>query len=236
VVLVHGGPGGQTTRAFHPLAQLLAHHGYVVLGVNNRGSSGYGKTFYAADDGRHGREPLWDCIAGKRYLQSLAHVDPQRIGILGNSYGGYMVLAALAFAPDEFQAGVDLYGVSNWLRTLEQMPAHWESFRQALYQEIGDPRHERDKLIAISPLFHAERIRAPLLVLQGANDPRVLQVESDDIVAAVRRNGVPVEYRVFADEGHGITKKANLVVAYQHILDFLGRHLGADAQGAPVAD
>src|SRR6185295_18022101 len=121
LVYVHGGPGGQTRKGYSALLQYLVNHGYVVLGINNRGSSGYGKTFYVADDQKHGKEPLWDCVAGKQYLQSLPFVDPDRIAIIGGSYGGYMVLAALAFSPKEFVAGVDIFGVSNWIRTLENI-------------------------------------------------------------------------------------------------------------------
>lgn len=225
LVWVHGGPGGQTRKGYSALMQYLANHGYVILGINNRGSSGYGKTFYAADDRKHGREPLWDCVEGKKYLRSLPYVDPARIGIIGGSYGGYMVLAALAFQPQEFQAGVDIFGVANWVRTLESIPPYWESFRLALYQEIGDPKKDLEQLKAISPLFHADKIRKPLLVLQGANDPRVIKPESDDIVAEVRKHGVPVEYVVFPDEGHGFTKKANEIRAWSAVLRFLDEHL-----------
>jgi dipeptidyl aminopeptidase/acylaminoacyl peptidase len=228
LVWVHGGPGGQTRKGYSALMQYLANHGYVILGINNRGSSGYGKTFYAADDRKHGREPLWDCVEGKKYLASLPYVDPARIGIIGGSYGGYMVLAALAFQPQEFQAGVDIFGVANWVRTLESIPPYWESFRQALYQEIGDPKKDLEQLKAISPLFHADKIRKPLLVLQGANDPRVIKPESDDIVAEVRKHGVPVEYVVFPDEGHGFTKKANETRAWSTVLRFLDEHLKKD--------
>ncbi|RDZ26897.1 S9 family peptidase [Lysobacter silvisoli] len=234
LVWVHGGPGGQTTRAHSAVIQFLANHGYVVLGINNRGSSGYGKTFFAADDGKHGREPLQDTISAKRYLQSLDYVDPERIGIIGGSYGGYMTVAALAFHPDEFKAGVDIFGVTNWLRTLESIPPYWESFRLALYKEIGDPATQRDFLIATSPLFHADKINKPLMVLQGANDPRVIKPESDEIVAAVRKNGVPVEYVVFDDEGHGFSKKKNQIEGYGKILNFLDTYLKGDgkARGA----
>src|SRR5262249_21759878 len=151
----------------------LVNHGYVVLGINNRGSSGYGKTFNAADDQKHGKEPLWDCVEGKKYLAGLPYVDPNKIGIIGGSYGGYMVLAALAFQPDAFAVGVDLFGIANWVRTLESMPSWWEAQRKALYAEIGDPTTQRDMLKEISPLFHSDSIRKPLMVLQGANDPRV---------------------------------------------------------------
>ena len=225
LLLVHGGPGGQTRVGYSPLTQYLVNHGYVVLGVNNRGSSGYGKTFFVADDGKHGREPLWDCVEAKKYLASLGYVDEKKIGILGGSYGGYMVLAALAFKPEEFAVGVDLFGVSNWVRTLQSIPPYWESFRKSLYKEIGDPNTDLENLRAVSPLFHADKIVRPLIVLQGANDPRVIKPESDEIVENIKkRNGV-VEYVLFDNEGHGFTKKANEIRAYKAILDFCDRYL-----------
>lgn len=225
VLLIHGGPGGQTRVGYSPLTQYLVNHGYVVLGVNNRGSSGYGKTFFAADDGKHGREPLWDCVEAKKYLATLGYVDEKKIGIMGGSYGGYMVLAALAFKPQEFAVGVDIFGVSNWVRTLQSIPPYWESFRKQLYKEVGDPEKDLENLRATSPLFHADKIVKPLIVLQGANDPRVIKAESDEIVESIRkRNGV-VEYVLFDNEGHGFTKKANEIRAYKAILDFLDRYL-----------
>lgn len=228
LVWVHGGPGGQTTRGHSAFIQYLANHGYVVLGINNRGSSGYGKAFFAADDGKHGREPLWDTVSAKKYLQSLDYVDADKIGIIGGSYGGYMTVAALAFKPEEFKVGVNLFGVTNWLRTLESIPPYWESFREALYKEIGNPTTQRDFLIETSPLFHAEKINKPLMVLQGANDPRVIKAESDEIVAAVKKNGVPVEYVLFADEGHGFSKKKNQIEGYGKVLIFLDKYLRAE--------
>lgn len=228
LVWVHGGPGGQTTRNYSAVQQYLANHGYVVLGINNRGSSGYGKTFFAADDGKHGREPLWDTLAAKKYLQSLPYVDPDRIGIIGGSYGGYMTAAAMAFHPKEFKVGVNIFGVTNWLRTLESIPPWWEAQRELLYKEIGNPKTQRDFLIATSPLFHADKIERPFMVLQGANDPRVLQAESDEIVAAVRKNGVPVEYVLFPDEGHGFSKKKNQIEGYGRVLQFLDTYLKGD--------
>jgi len=225
LLLVHGGPGGQTRVGYSALAQYLVNHGYVILGVNNRGSSGYGKSFFASDDGKHGREPLWDCVEAKKYLASLGYVDEKKIGIAGGSYGGYMVLAALAFKPEEFAVGVDLFGVSNWVRTLQSIPPYWESFRKSLYKEIGDPGTDLENLRAVSPLFHADKIVKPLIVLQGANDPRVIKPESDEIVDNIKkRNGV-VEYVLFDNEGHGFTKKANEIRAYKAILDFLDRYL-----------
>ena len=235
LIWVHGGPGGQTRRSYNPYIQFLVNHGYVVIGINNRGSSGYGKTFYTADDKKHGHEPLADCVAAKKYLQGLAYVDPERIGIIGGSYGGYMTLAALTLQPDVFAVGVDLFGISNWVRTLESIPKWWESQREALYQEIGDPVKDREMLLAVSPLFHADKIRKPLIVLQGANDPRVLKAESDDIVAAARKNGVPVEYVIFPDEGHGFTKKKNQIEGWKAVLDFLDKYLKPAAAPAKAA-
>ncbi len=136
-----------------------------------------------------------------------------------------MVLAALAYQPEAFAAGVDLFGVANWVRTLKSIPPYWESFRLALYKELGDPRVDEAYLRRISPLFHAGNITRPLMVLQGANDPRVLKVESDEMVAAARANGAPVEYLVFDDEGHGFEKKVNRLRGYRAILDFLDEHL-----------
>ena len=225
IVLVHGGPGGQARRGYKYAAQFLANHGYVVLDINNRGSSGYGKTFYVADDRKHGREPLWDCVEAKKYLSSLPYVDGSRVAIMGGSYGGYMVAAALAFQPEVFDAGVDIFGVTNWVRTLQSIPPWWEAGRQALYDEIGDPNTQLDMLKASSPVFHADKIRKPLIVIQGKNDPRVIKAESDDLVEAVKKNGVPVEYLVFDDEGHGFTKKKNQIAAYGAIVKFLDTHL-----------
>ncbi|HLL74921.1 MAG TPA: S9 family peptidase [Pyrinomonadaceae bacterium] len=225
IVLVHGGPGGQARTGYKAQVQFLVNHGYAVIDVNNRGSSGYGKTFFTADDQKHGREPLWDCIEAKKYLISTGWVDPNKVAIMGGSYGGYMVLAALAFKPDEFAAGVDIFGVSNWVRTLQSIPPYWESQRKMLYKEIGDPATQLEMLRAASPLFHADKIRRPLIVLQGANDPRVIKPESDEIVEAVKKNNVPVEYVVFDNEGHGFTKKVNEIRASQAILEFLDKHL-----------
>jgi len=225
LVWVHGGPGGQTRAGYSATIQYLVNHGYVVLGVNNRGSSGYGKTFYAMDDRKHGEADLGDCVEAKKWLAATGVVDEKKIAIIGGSYGGYMVLAALTLRPDEFAAGVDLFGISNWVRTLESIPPWWESFKQALYKEMGDPATDQERLHRISPLFNADKISRPLMVLQGANDPRVLKQESDDIVAAVQKKGVPVEYVVFDDEGHGFVKKENQIKAYKAILVFLDKHL-----------
>jgi dipeptidyl aminopeptidase/acylaminoacyl peptidase len=140
-----------------------------------------------------------------------------------------MVLAALTLQPDAFMVGVDLFGISNWMRTLNSIPPLWASFREALNAEMGDPKGDSARLHRISPLFNAEKIKAPLLVLQGANDPRVLKVESDEIVAAAKKNGVPVEYIVFEDEGHGFVKKENEIEGYTAVLAFLDKYLKGEA-------
>ena len=225
LVLVHGGPGGQTRTGYRAMVQHLVNHGYAILGANNRGSSGYGKTFYHLDDKRHGEEDLQDIVYGRKYLESLDWVDADQIGVIGGSYGGYMVAAALAFEPEVFDVGIDIFGVTNWVRTLESIPPWWEDFKESLYDEMGDPATDAERHRRISPLFHAENIVKPLLVIQGANDPRVLQVESDELVVAVQKNEVPVEYVVFPDEGHGFTKRVNRITASDAYVSFLDTHL-----------
>jgi dipeptidyl aminopeptidase/acylaminoacyl peptidase len=226
LVLVHGGPGGQSRRGYSAMIQHLVNHGYAIFAANNRGSSGYGKTFFHLDDRRHGEVDLDDIVYARRYLETLDWVS-DRIGVMGGSYGGYMVAAALAFRPDVFDAGINIFGVTNWSRTLTSIPPWWESFREALYDEMGDPATDSERHRRISPLFHAQNIRRPLLVVQGANDPRVLQAESDDLVAAVRANGVPVEYVLFPDEGHGFLRKENRIAAQEAYLRFADQHLRA---------
>tara|TARA_Y100000590_G_scaffold75685_1_gene83561 strand:- start:6362 stop:8242 length:1881 start_codon:yes stop_codon:yes gene_type:complete len=225
LVWVHGGPGGQSRVGYRALIQYLANHGYAVLAVNNRGSSGYGKTFQQLDDQAHGKGDLDDCVAAKDFLISTGYVDKNKIGIIGGSYGGYMVMAALAFRPEAFEIGVNIFGVTNWVRTLKSIPPWWEASRLSLYKEIGNPETQEDYLYSISPLFHAENIVKPVIVLQGANDPRVLKVESDEMVAAVRANGVTAEYIIFDDEGHGFRKKENQIEGHEAILKFLDQHL-----------
>lgn len=226
LVWVHGGPGGQSRMNFNPLIQYLTNNGYAILAVNNRGSSGYGKSFYKMDDKNHGEKDLQDCIWGKKWLQELEYIDTERIGIIGGSYGGYMTMAAMTFTPEEFSVGVNIFGVTNWIRTLKSIPSFWEASRKALYDELGDPYSQDSiRLKKISPLFHAERVKNPVMVLQGANDPRVLQVESDEIVAELEKNEIPVEYVVFEDEGHGFRKKENQIEGYRQIKDFLDYYL-----------
>ncbi|NVN18614.1 prolyl oligopeptidase family serine peptidase [Muricauda sp. HICW] len=236
LVWVHGGPGGQSRQNFSSFIQYLVNHGYAVLAVNNRGSSGYGKTFYQMDDLNHGDKDLKDCVEGKNWLAQQPEIDGEKIGIIGGSYGGYMTMAALTYTPEEFDVGVNLFGVTNWMRTLKSIPPWWESFKDALYKELGDPYSaDSVRLKEISPLFHTDKVTKPLIVLQGSQDPRVLQAESDEIVAGVRKNGVPVEYVLFEDEGHGFVKKENQITAYSKILEFLDEYLKED-KSTPIKE
>ena len=230
LVRVHGGPGGQARVGYRASTQFLVNHGYAVLDINNRGSGGYGKTFQTLDDQAHGKGDLDDCVWAMNWLKNQSHIDKSKIGILGGSYGGYMVMAAMAFRPDAFDVGVNIYGVTNWIRTLKSIPPWWEAARESLYKELGNPFTQEDYLYSISPLFHAKNIKRPVLVLQGANDPRVLQVESDEMVAAIKEQNVPVEYVVFPDEGHGFTKKKNQITSNKTILEFLDKYLKGDSE------
>lgn len=230
IVLVHGGPGGQTRRGYSAMVQHLVNHGYAVLGANNRGSSGYGKTFFHLDDKQHGEADLRDIVAGGDWLRQQDWVADDQVAVMGGSYGGYITAAALAFHPDAFAAGVDIFGVTNWVRTLESIPAWWGANRIALFDEMGDPATDAERHRRISPLFHTEGINKPLLVVQGENDPRVLKVESDELVAAVRANNVPVEYVVFPNEGHGFTRRDNRITAQDAYLSFLDKYVRKTGQ------
>lgn len=225
LVRVHGGPGGQARVGYRASTQFLVNNGYAVLDINNRGSSGYGKTFQTLDDQAHSKGDLDDCVAAIDWLKNQSHIDGKKIGILGGSYGGYMVMAAMTFRPNAFDVGVNIFGVTNWVRTLKSIPPWWEAARESLYKELGNPFTQENYLYSISPLFHAENIKKPVLVLQGANDPRVLQVESDEMVEAIKKQNVPVEYVVFEDEGHGFSKKKNQITSNETILNFLDKYL-----------
>ena len=224
LIWVHGGPGGQSRRGFRAEVQHLVSNGYAVFAVNNRGSSGYGKTFYNMDQRRHGEDDLLDIVYGKKFLLNFTWVQKDKIGIIGRSYGGFLTLAAMTFT-NEFKVGIDIFGVSNWTRTISSIPPWMTFLRQAIYEKMGHPKEDALRHRDISPLFHAQKINKPILVVQGANDPRVLQIESDEIVAAVRKNNIPAEYLLFNDEGHGFQKKPNQIKASNTYLNFLGKYL-----------
>lgn len=224
LIWIHGGPGGQSRKGYSALIQLLVNNGYAIFMINNRGSNGYGKTFYHLDDKKHGEDDLQDVVFNKYYLQSLDWVDKDRIGVIGGSYGGYLTMAAMAFT-DEFVVGVNIFGVTNWVRTLKSIPSYWEAFRKSLYDELGDPDVDGERLHNISPVFFGHQVKSPVLVVQGKNDPRVLKIESDEMVAAIRQSGTYVDYLVFDDEGHGFTKKENRIAASNKYLSFLEKYL-----------
>ncbi|WP_425364506.1 prolyl oligopeptidase family serine peptidase [Candidatus Tisiphia endosymbiont of Mystacides longicornis] len=225
MIWVHGGPGDQSRQTFDPLIQHLVNHGYAILAVNHRGSSGYGKTFFHLADRKHGDLDVKDCIYGRKYLETLDWIDASHIGIMGSSYGGYIAVASLTFEPDAFDVAINIFGVMNWIRTLNSIPPWMTSTRRRIFGVMGDPSADTKRLKAISPYFHAANIRKPLLVVQGKNDPRVLKVESDDIVRDVRNNGVVVEYLMFEDEGHGFSRRENLITVANTCLSFLNQNL-----------
>ena len=224
LVWIHGGPGGQSRKGYSALIQHLVNNGYAIFRINNRGSNGYGKTFNHLDDKKHGDHDLKDVVYNKYYLQSLDWVDADRIGVIGGSYGGYLTMAAMTFT-EEFEVGINIFGVTNWVRTLESIPPYWEAFRKSLYDELGDPSTDKERLHNISPVFFGQNVKKPVLVVQGKNDPRVLKIESDDMVESIRAGGTYVDYLVFDDEGHGFSKKVNRISASNKYLSFLQAHL-----------
>jgi len=224
LVWIHGGPGGQSRKGYSATIQHLVNNGYAIFKINNRGSSGYGKTFFHLDDKKHGDHDLKDVVYNKYYLQTLDWVDKDRIGVIGGSYGGYLTMAAMAFT-DEFKVGVNIFGVTNWVRTLESIPPYWEAFRQSLYDELGDPSTDKERLHSISPVFFGHKVKNPVLVVQGKNDPRVLKIESDEMVESIRNGGTYVDYLMFDDEGHGFSKKANRIESSNKYLNFFKERL-----------
>jgi len=232
IVLPHGGPWYRDTWGYDPFAQFLANRGYAVLQPNFRGSTGYGKTFLNAGNEEWGtgimQHDLSDAV---KYLVSQG-IDPERVAIMGGSYGGYATLAGVTFTPDLYAAGVSIVGPSNLITLLESIPPYWGPIEKIFHVRLGDPDDpdDRRRLEAQSPFYHADRIAVPLLVIQGANDPRVKKAESDMIVVALREKERPVEYMVAPDEGHGFAGEENRLAMFAVIEEFLGRHLGGRHQ------
>jgi dipeptidyl aminopeptidase/acylaminoacyl peptidase len=228
----HGGPWARDIWGFQRFPQFFANRGYAVLQPNFRGSTGFGKTFLNAGNGQWGRAMQDDLTAGVKYLITAGTVDARRVGIAGGSYGGYATLAGVAFTPDLYAAAVSIVGPSNLITLLASVPPYWEAFRRIMYLRMGDPdTAEGRKLLAEeSPLNSADRIRTPLMVVQGANDPRVNKRESDQIVIAAREHGVPVEYLVAPDEGHGFARPINNLAMVAQMEKFLSAHLGGRYQ------
>jgi dipeptidyl aminopeptidase/acylaminoacyl peptidase len=239
LMLPHGGPWGRDSWGYNPLAQFFANRGYAVLMPNFRGSTGYGKRFLDAGNLEWGRKMQDDITWGAKYLTAQGIADPKRIGILGGSYGGYATLAGVTFTPDQYAAAVDIVGPSNLITLLDSFPPYWEQIRKMLYARMGDPSTPQGKALLVerSPLSHADKIKTPLLVIQGANDPRVSRREAEQIVIALRDRGFPVEYLLAPDEGHGFARPVNNLAMFIAAENFLAKHLGGRAQegGSPDA-
>jgi len=243
VMLVHGGPWGRDTFGYSPIVQWLANRGYAVLQVNFRSSTGFGKDFLNAGNKQWSGAMHNDLLDAKKWAVEQGITSADKVAIMGGSYGGYATLVGLTITPDEFSCGVDIVGPSNLVTLLESIPPYWESFRKVFAQAIGDPETEegRSLLKATSPLTHADKITKPLLIAQGANDPRVKQAESDQIVAAMSEKDIPVTYVLYPDEGHGFQKPENNLSFYAVAEAFLaecqgGRYqeLGKDFENSSI--
>lgn len=222
VLHVHGGPESQSRPKFNPIIQYLVNNGFAILSPNVRGSRGYGKYYIHLDDVNKRMNSVHDLKYAYKWLVGSDRIDPKRVAIYGGSYGGFMVLAALTTYPDLWAAGVDLYGIANFVTFLENTGPWRRRYRAS---EYGDPVKNRDFLIDISPVHRANKIVAPLLVVHGVNDPRVPKSETDQIVKALKRRGVAIKYILFDDEGHGIVKIKNRLIAYEAIIEFLEEHM-----------
>jgi len=223
VFLVHGGPESQTRAAYNPVIQYLTYRGFVVVATNVRGSSGYGKAYLHLDDVEKRLDSVHDLAKGAEWAAASGLSDPQRIAVMGQSYGGFMVLSAVTEYPDLWAAGIDIYGIANFVTFMENTGPWRRKHRGA---EYGMLEHHRDVLERISPIHKVDRITAPMMVIHGANDPRVPIGETEQIVASLQARGRSVEYVRFEDEGHGIVKLKNRLVAFPKIADFLEEHLG----------
>lgn len=228
VINPHGGPWHRDSWGYNPEVQFLANRGYAIFQVNFRGSTGYGRKFWEASFKQWGLKMQDDVTDGVHWLIDQGIADPKRVGIYGGSYGGYAVLAGLAFTPDLYACGVDYVGVSNLLTFMKTIPPYWKPYLEMMYEQVGHPEKETDMLKAASPVFHADKIKAPLLVVQGAKDPRVNIAESNQIVEALRKRGVEVEYLVKDDEGHGFHNEENRMEFYVTMERFLAKHLHPD--------
>lgn len=237
VLYVHGGPWARDLWGYNSTAQWLANRGYAVMQVNYRGSTGFGKKFKNAAKREFAGKMHDDLVDAVEYAKRQGVADPKRIAIMGGSYGGYATLVGLTFTPDLFAAGVDIVGPSNLVSLIKSFPPYWKPFlSNTWYPFVGNPDDEKERaeLEARSPLFKIDRIKAPLLIGQGANDPRVTQPESDQMVEAMRKANKPVEYVVFTDEGHGFARPANRLFFNAKTEEFLAKHIGGRFE--PMSD
>jgi dipeptidyl aminopeptidase/acylaminoacyl peptidase len=226
VLAVHGGPWSRDSWGFNANVQWLANRGYAVLSVNYRGSSGFGKKFLHAGDREWAGKMHDDLIDAVQWAVSQGYADPKRVAIFGGSYGGYAALVGATFTPEVFACAIDIVGPSNLVTLLRSIPPYWAPMRKMFSVRVGDVDREEEFLKSRSPLYKAEQIRIPMLIAQGANDPRVKQAESEQIVAAIRKAGKPVEYLVFPDEGHGFARPANRLKFSAAAEAFLAKYLG----------
>jgi dipeptidyl aminopeptidase/acylaminoacyl peptidase len=232
VILPHGGPWGRDAWGYNPYHQFFANRGYAVLSPNFRASTGYGKKFLNLGNLQWGRTMQDDVTWGVKYVVAEGISDPKRMGIFGGSYGGYATLAGIAFTPDLYTAAVDLFGPANLITLLDSIPPYWEAIRQMFYTRMGNPGTPEGKALLVdrSPLTHAAKIRTPLLIAQGANDPRVNKAESEQILVALRDRGFPVEYLLIPDEGHGFARPVNNMAAMMATEKFLAHYIGGRFQ------
>ena len=227
VVNPHGGPWARDCWGYSSEVQFLSNRGYAVLQMNFRGSTGYGRKFLEASYKQWGLSMQDDITDGVRWLIGQGIADPKRVTIYGGSYGGYAVLAGLAFTPDLYACGIDYVGVSNLFTFMNTIPPYWRPMLEMMYEQVDNPETDREQLAATSPALHADKIKAPLFIAQGANDPRVNKAESDQMVEALRRRGVEVEYMVKDNEGHGFHNQENRFDFYRAMESFLAKHLQA---------
>lgn len=226
VLLVHGGPWHRDTWTYDPEVAWLADRGYAVVRVNFRGSTGYGKQLLNAGDKQWGAAMHDDLLDALDWAIEQGHTDPDRVAIYGGSYGGYAALVGATLTPERFACAVDLVGPSNLITLIESVPPYWTPMIAQFHQRVGHPEDERDLLWERSPLSRADQVSIPLLIAQGANDPRVKQAESEQIVAALRERGIDHEYLLYDDEGHGFVKPENRLSFYAAVEPFLAEHLG----------
>ncbi|MEG5173616.1 S9 family peptidase [Microcoleus sp. B3-D7] len=226
VLLVHGGPWARDTWGYNPQAQWLANRGYAVLQINFRGSTGYGKAFLNAGNREWAAKMHDDLLDGVNWLVETGIAQQDKIAIMGGSYGGYAALVGLTFSPDVFACAVDIVGPSNLITLLQTIPPYWEPRKASLYHRVGNLETEPEFLKSISPLSFVDRIQKPLLIAQGANDPRVKLAESEQIVNAMKQAGKPVEYVLYTDEGHGFARPENRLHFFAIAEEFLAKYLG----------
>jgi dipeptidyl aminopeptidase/acylaminoacyl peptidase len=229
VLNVHGGPWARDGWGYDPEAQWLANRGYLAVSVNFRGSTGYGKSFLNAGDKEWGAKMHDDLLDALDWCIAQGYTDANRVGIYGGSYGGYAALVGATFTPERFTCAVDVVGPSNLKTLIESVPPYWAPLIAQFHTRVGNPETEEEFLWSRSPLSRVDDISIPLLIAQGANDPRVKQAESEQIVAAMKERGIPHEYLLYEDEGHGFVKPENRLDFYARAERFLAEHLGGRA-------